>query len=171
MKNTKRIIVSALLTAVSLALFSIELFIPPFPFCPAAKIGLANIVVLFMLINKNFFRTSDYFLVLIARCILSALITGRVMSVLFSLSGGMAALGVMLLMRRLLGEKSIVGISVSGAVSHNIAQIIIAVFIYGTFSAFYYIPALFLAGVLCGILTGLCVRMINHLNLHKRFLS
>ena len=171
MKKTRRIIFCALLSAVSLALFAVELLIPPFPFCPAAKIGIANIVVLFMLTNKKLFTVSDVFLVLIVRCILSALITGRLMSVIFSLAGGLSAILIMLVMRHCLSEKNIVSISISGAVFHNIAQILVAVCVYGTFSAFYFIPSLFVAGVLCGILTGLCVRFVNRLNLHKYFIN
>ena len=53
MNKTRRIIVCALLTTVSLALFAVELLIPPFPFCPGAKIGLANIVTLYMLANNE----------------------------------------------------------------------------------------------------------------------
>ncbi len=169
MKKTKRIIICSLLTAVSLALFSVELLIPSFPFCPGAKIGLANIVVLYMINNKGLFRISDCFLVLISRCLLSALITGRLVSVFFSLSGGIAALGAMLLIRTFITEKNTVAISITGAVFHNIAQVMVAVCVYGTFSAVYYIPSLFLVGVLCGIITGICVKFINRMNLHRLF--
>ena len=96
MNNTKKTVISALLVSLSLALFAIELLIPPFPFCPAAKIGLANIVTLFMLSCRKNFKISDVFLVLISRCVLSALITGRLMSVAFSLSGGIAAIIIMI---------------------------------------------------------------------------
>lgn len=165
MKNTKRTVISALLVSLSLALFAIELLIPPFPFCPAAKIGLANIVTLYMLSCRNNFKICDVFLVLISRCILSALITGRLMSVAFSLSGGIAAILIMILVRNILSEKNIVAMSISGAVFHNLSQVIVAVCIYGTFSAFYYIPSLFIAGVVCGILTGLCVKLIVKANI------
>lgn len=161
LNKTKRIITCALLTTVALALFAVELLIPPFPFCPGAKIGLANIITLFMLSNRKFFRVSDCFGVLLSRCMLSAMLTGRILSVAFSLSGGLASMLAMLLIRKIMSEKSVVCISISGAVFHNIAQILVAVCLYGTFSALYYIPALFIVGVLCGILTGLCVRIIN----------
>lgn len=171
MKNTNRLIICALLSSVSLALFAVELLIPPFPFCPAAKIGLANVVNLFMLTNSKSFRTGDVFMVLVCRCVLAALVTGRFMSVLFSLSGGIAAVVAMLAVRFLLGEKNVVCISIAGAVFHNLVQILVAVLIYGVFSAFYYIPSMFIAGVLCGVLTGLCVKFINRINIDKRFFN
>lgn len=171
MKKTKRIITCALLTTISLALFVVELLIPPFSFCPGAKIGLANIITLFMLSNRNFFKASDCFCVLFSRCLLSALLTGRILSVAFGLSGGIASILTMLFTRKILGEKSVVCISISGAVSHNIGQVFVAVCIYGTFSAFYYIPSLFLIGVLCGMITGLCVRFINKSDFYKNMLK
>lgn len=160
-------IACGLLTAVSLALFSVELLIPAFPFCPGAKIGLANIVTLFMLTNKKVFKVSDCLLVLISRCFLSALLTGRMISIAFSLVGGIAALFSMLLINLILSSKSAISMSITGAVFHNLAQVLIAICIYGTFSAIYYIPSLFLVGVLCGALTGLCVCFINKINLFK----
>ena len=170
MNKTKRIVISALLTALSLALFSLELIIPPFPFCPGAKIGLANIVTLYMLTNENFFKKMDVFCVLTARCILAAVITGRLTSVFFSFFGGLSAFAAMLVIRRILGEKYAICISVTGAVFHNFTQIIVSILIYGTYSAFYLLPSLFVAGVACGILTGLCVEFINKLNVHNKFL-
>ena len=168
MKKTGRIVICALLTAISLALFAVELLIPSFPFIPGAKIGLANIVVLFMLTNGSFFRNRDCFLVLVSRCVLSALLTGRMMSILFSFSGGLLSFVMMIAVRKILKEKNVVCISVSGAVFHNIGQIIVAVCIYGTFSIFYYIPSLFIAGVVCGILTGLCVKLMNKSGICKK---
>ncbi len=169
MKNTKRIITCALLTAVSLALFCVELLIPSFPFCPGAKIGLANVITLFMLTNKTIFRKRDCILVLISRCMLSALLTGRMVSVLFGLSGGIVALAVMTFIRFIFDEKHVLLMSISGAVFHNLGQVVVAISIYGTFSIFYYIPSLFLIGILCGSITGLCVVFINKANLHKLF--
>lgn len=157
----KKETLSALLTAVSLSLFAVELLIPPFPFAPAAKIGLANIVTLFMLTNRNFFSSSDCFKVLIARCVLSSLITGRIASVFFSLVGGIFAVLGMLATVRITDSEHVILTSIVGAIFHNIGQMTVAFFIYGTLSIAYYLPALFLTGVLCGILTGICVVIIN----------
>lgn len=156
----KKIVLLSVLTAFSLALFALELLIPAFPLCPAAKIGLSNIIILFMLSRRNIFRTPDCFLVLVARCLLSAIVTGRLTSVFFSLGGGLAALLVMILMRRLTNNTLMV-VSISGAVFHNVGQTLVAILFYGVFSVFYMMPVFFLAGVLCGALTGACVLLIN----------
>lgn len=165
MKNTAgKTVILSVMTVLSLGLFALELLIPPFPFCPAAKIGLANIVTLFMLTRKELFRFGDCFLVLIARCILAALITGRLTAVLFSITGGILALFTMLLIRKIWNNTAV--ISVFGALAHNIGQIIVSIIIYGVFSIFYMIPVFFAAGVLSGALTGVCVILIMR---NKRF--
>lgn len=156
-----KITLLALLTALSLALFAVELLIPAFPFCPMAKIGLANTVALFMLTNPKKFFICDIFIVTIARCLLAALVTGRMMSILFSLLGGVGSVVIMFLLRCFLSEKFVVLISISGAITHNLVQIGVAVLIYGTMSAFYYIPSLFIAGVINGSLIGMCVYLLN----------
>ena len=157
----KKIVTSALLAALSLALFSIELLFPSFPFCPAAKIGLANSVSLFMITNPKRFNLCEVFTVVVVRCLLSAFLTGRLLSILFSLCSGIISVIAMLAIRIFLGKNNVVIISIVGAIFHNLAQILVAVLIYGTMSAFYYIPSMFIAGVLSGSLIGICVRLLN----------
>lgn len=159
--NPRRITICAILAGASLALFIIEMLVPPFSFAPGAKIGLANIITLFMLSNRQVFNVSDCISVLVVRCFLACIITGRIMSVVFSLTGGIAALFIMLFMMRIIGERHIVAVSISGAIVHNIVQIFVALFMYGTFSIIYYIPTLFIAGTACGSLTGMCILLIN----------
>lgn len=158
--SIRKIVLLSVLTAFSLALFALELLIPAFPFCPAAKIGLSNIIILFMLSKRTIFSIPDCFLVLVARCLLSALVTGRLTSVFFSLGGGILALLTMILMRKLTSGTVMI-ISISGAVFHNVGQTLVALMFYGVLSVFYMIPVFFLAGVLCGALTGACVLLIN----------
>ena len=166
----RKTVLLALLTAAALGLFTVELLIPPFPLCPAAKIGLANTVTLFMLTKEKLFTVMDCFLVLVARCILSALITGRLMSVLFSFCGGFLALAAMLAARKILG-KGIVAISITGAVFHNIGQTLAGIFFYGVFSVLYMLPTFFAAGILSGTVTGLCIFLINKNKSLKKFLQ
>ncbi len=156
----RKTVLLALLTAAALGLFTVELLIPPFPLCPAAKIGLANTVTLFMLSRSKQFTTADCFMVLVARCLISALVTGRLMSVLFSFCGGFLALAGMLLARKIFG-RGIVAISITGAVFHNIGQTIAGIVFYGVFSVLYMLPAFFAAGILSGTVTGLCIFIIN----------
>lgn len=160
MKNTaEKVALLAVLTGISLGLFTLELLIPPFPFCPAAKIGLANTVTLFMLIYARLFVVSDCFLVLFARCILAAVVTGRLTAILFSLVGGVFALLIMALLRKAFRYEIV--ISIGGALAHNIGQILVSLIFYGVFSIFYMLPAFMLSGILSGALTGALVMIIR----------
>lgn len=169
-RTARNITISAMLTGFALALFSVELLLPSLPFCPSAKIGLANIVTLFMICHSEYFKKRQCFLVIIARCLLAALITGRLTAVFFSLSGGICALIFMLAARRVVGSDVIV-ISIVGAIFHNLTQMAVALLFYGIFSVVYYLPALLLTGIASGIITGLCVMMISKNNFLKKILD
>lgn len=157
--DTKKLTALSLLAAAGLGLFALELLIPPFPLCPAAKIGIANTVTLFMLCFPSVFGVADCVSVTVVRCMLSALVTGRLSAAAFSLCGGIAALIAMMLCRKLISDRP-VPMSVCGAVFHNLAQIAVSAFFYGLYSAAYTIPTMFIAGILSGALTGVCVMLI-----------
>lgn len=157
--SAKKMVLMAILAGVSLGLFTIELLLPPFPFCPAAKIGLANMVTLFMLMHDRYFSAMNCFMVLFVRCILATVITGRLTAILFSLVGGIFALLAMLLFKRIVPFE--IAISICGALSHNIGQMLVSLIFYGVFSIFYMIPAFMLAGILSGALTGALVMLIR----------
>lgn len=160
MKNTaEKVVQLAVLTGVSLGLFVIELLIPPFPFCPSAKIGLANLITLFMLTHEKAFRATDCFLVLFSRCILASVVTGKLTAILFSLIGGILALLIMIMLRKI--TKSEIIMSIGGAVAHNIGQILVSLLFYGVYGVIYMIPVFMLSGILSGALTGASVMLIN----------
>ena len=71
----------------------------------------------------------------------------------------------MLLFKRM-NTFSIMGISVIGGVTHNLGQILIAVFIVNTPGLFFYLPILIVAGTLAGIAIGLiCNLLVNRIQL------
>lgn len=150
----------SLLTAVSLALFVIELQLPSFPMFPAAKIGLANTVTLLVLFLGKSWKTRDAAVIMLLRVVLGALVTGRVMAGLFSLVGGTLALLIMLLAKKLTRGHGIPLVSLFGAVGHNIGQMLVAAFFYGSLGALYYLPLFLLCGIASGLLTGFCVFFI-----------
>ena len=80
---------------------------------------------------------------------------------LYSLAGGVLSLLVMILARKSKGL-SIVGVSVLGAVSHNVAQMIVACFVVQTRAILAYLPILLVAAAVTGTLTGLIARYTFH---------
>ena len=157
--NINKLVTLALFTAMSLALFVVELQLPTIiPAVPGVKLGLANIVTLFILHRKDF-TAVDALLVVVARVCLAGFLTGNLFSLLYSFSGWIAALLVMIAFRKLFKSKLIPVTAVAGALAHNTMQICVAVFIAGA-GMLLYLPVLVLSGILSGLLTGFATNLI-----------
>ena len=118
--STRQLALCAVLTALALGLstlenlFPVTLLIP----LPGVKLGLANIVTVFALYQLG---ALPALAILTARCLLGGLFAGNASAMLFSLLGGLTAMLVMILLRRLRGL-SIYGVSIGGAAGHNLGQ-------------------------------------------------
>ncbi len=152
--DVRRLVVSGVLVSLAVVLSIVERWIPLnllIP-VPGIKLGLANIVTLFAIYRLGFL---DAAAIVVVRCLLSALFLGPA-SLLFSLFGGLAALGVMALLH--LGEGrafSIYGISMAGAAAHNVGQVAAACLILRDLSLVTsYLPMLLLVGLLTGVPTA-----------------
>ena len=149
----KRLTLCALLTALALALSYLENLFPlsfAIPL-PGIKLGLANIVTLFALYTLG---EAPALMVLICRCFLGSLFAGNLNALIFSLFGGLAAMGVMILLSRT-ERLSVYGVSIGGAAAHNCGQIAAAVVTLGNAAPLSYLPVLLIASLLTGALTGL----------------
>ena len=127
--TTRQLTLCGVLTTLALALSVAENQIPltmAIPI-PGIKLGLANIVTVFALYALG---PAQAILILLARCTLGALFAGNMNALLFSLMGGMAAMGMMILLSRL-RALSVYGVSVGGAAAHNCGQVAAAVLTLG----------------------------------------
>lgn len=149
----KRITVTGLLIALAMMLSYIEILIPFHVGVPGIKLGLANIVVLTAFF---FFPPAQVLAISLFRVLLTGLLTGSGMALVFSLAGGLCSFFVMLLCCKS-NWFSPVGISLAGGVTHNIAQLCIAVLLLQTTSLVFYLPFLLLAGIVTGLCNGLLV--------------
>lgn len=149
--RTRRITMLGLLTTIALTIFMIESALPALAPIPGIKLGLANIVTLFILIR---FQVRDAILVLFIRIILASVFAGQMVSFLYSICGGVLCLAVMALVNRVLDKKFIFLTSVFGAIAHNIGQILAAYFVLGMSGVFVYVPFLIISGVVTGLFTG-----------------
>lgn len=141
----------SMLIAAAIALGWIERMIPLENVLPGVKLGLANVVVLVAL---DRFGTKEAVLVMLLRVLLSGFLFSTPSALLYSLSGGILSLVVMipaLHWKRL----SLIGVSVLGATCHNIGQWIAVVFVTQTSGIILYLPILMLSGLACGFVTGL----------------
>lgn len=125
---------------------------------PGAKIGLANVVTLVLLVTES---PRLLWLVTAGRVVLAALLTGTLFSVSFALSigGSIAALLVMgFLWRRFPRVFSLNGLSLIGAVAHNCGQLITLYLLVPGTGLFYLLPWALLLALPSGWLTGVLAR-------------
>ena len=155
MKNTKRLVLLAMLTAVAMILSYVESLLPSVGI-PGVKMGLANIAVIFALFRFGWKEAAALSLV---RVVLVSLLFGSVGAMLYSLAGAVLSLAVMALLRRI-DRFSTVGISVAGGVAHNAGQILMAMLILQTKQLLVYLPVLAVSGIAGGVLTGLAAALL-----------
>ena len=154
---TKRLTHMAILTVVALTIFIVELQLPNLTPIPGVKLGLANIITVYAMFVLG---PADTICIMIARILLGSLVSGQMMSLFYSLAGGLFCYLVMLVMRRLFTAKQIWICSVLGAVAHNIGQITVAILITQTPALICYLPILMVAGIIAGVFTGLCAQLV-----------
>ncbi|MBQ1384810.1 MAG: Gx transporter family protein [Firmicutes bacterium] len=155
--NAKRITTMGLLTAVALIIFVIEAQIPPLVPVPGVKLGLANIVTVYAMFALG---PRDTFMILMVRILLGSVFAGSLMSMLFSLGGGICCFLVMLFLRRILSPDQIWICSVIGAMAHGIGQMAVTVAVYRTGQLLIYLPVLMLSGMIAGAFTGMCAQLV-----------
>ena len=148
--NQKKLSYLGLFAAVAIIFGYVESLLPFFAGIPGMKLGLANLAVLFILEKYTWKEAA---LVSIVRIIVIGFMFGNLFSILYSLAGAALSLAVMTFMKKKSGF-SILGISVAGGESHNIAQLINAGVITMTSGLIYYAPALLISGVITGLLIG-----------------
>lgn len=167
--KTKKITMLGLLTTIALTIFMIESSLPALAPIPGIKLGLANIVTLFILLR---FKVSDAVLVLIIRIILASVFAGQLVSFIYSICGGFLCLLVMALVNKLLDRRFIFLTSVLGAMAHNTGQILAAYFVLRMSGILVYVPFLMISGLVTGLFTGLIChyadKHIPHIDIQDR---
>ena len=120
MKNkNKTVAFLGLCTSLALILAYVEIILGPlFPAIPGIKMGLPNIVIVFLLYRKGIMSA---LCVSFVRIVLVSILFGNAMSFLYSLAGAALSLVVMILLQKL-NIMSAVGVSVAGGVTHGDAS-------------------------------------------------
>lgn len=170
LSNTRRVVYLGLATGLALGLHIFEALIP-MPtglIVPGFKLGLANIVTLYVIMN---FSMKDAVVVSILRTVLGALLSGTFMTVTFyfSFAGGLISAIVMGLLYKY-GSKyfSMLGVSLVGAVTHNLAQLTVASLVIQTAGIFAYLPYMLFFALPTGFFVGLVTGKVNK---HYSFLA
>lgn len=156
--STKRMALLAVYTTIALTIFTIESMIPPLVPIHGVKLGLANVITLWLLM---YFNWKDALLVLLMRILIASMVAGQMLSFTYSLSGGLLCLIVMGLLYQLLGKKAIIFVSIIGAIFHNIGQVLMALVVLQSQAPLAYLPILLISAIITGTFTGLCAHFAS----------
>ena len=154
--KTKRVAFLGMCIALSMILSFVESQIPPLMAVPGVKVGLPNIVMVFMLYKIGAKETA---IVSILRVILVGILFGTPLSMIYSLVGAALSLIGMILLKKT-NLFAPITVSVAGGILHNIGQIATACIVMETAQIAYYLPVLLISGTVAGILIGLTAAMI-----------
>lgn len=150
-----KLVYISLLISIATVVHAVEKVLPPLPFpVPGIKLGLANI---FTLVTLNLFNFFEGFTVAILRTFLAGLITGNFgITFIVSMSGAIFSTLIMGIVIKLFRKHiSNVGISIIGAIAHNVAQLFAVSFIFRTYLFFSYLPWLLVFAIPTGVFVGL----------------
>ena len=147
--KVKTVALIGVCASMAMILSYVESFVPSPVY--GVKIGLPNIVIVFLLYKLGFARAAG---VSIVRVILTALLFGSIMSLWYSLAGAALSLLVMTLLKKT-KLFSTVGVSVMGGIAHNMAQLGVAVLVTGVGAIAYYLPTLIIGGLVAGVVIGI----------------
>ena len=149
--KTKKVAMLGLTIALAMIMSYIEALVPLSFAVPGIKMGLANIVIIFVLYKIG---TKEAILVSIIRVILVSLLFSNVMAMAYSIAGAVLSLSVMWLLKKT-DKFSFVGVSIAGGIMHNVGQIIMAVILLGTEQIALYLPVLIITGTVTGVVIGI----------------
>lgn len=156
-KRIKRITFLALCTSVALLLSYVEMLVPPiFTGIPGIKMGLPNIAIMLLLYRVG---AKEAIAVSFIRIVMTSILFGNITMFWYSLAGAVCSLAVMILLKKL-DFLSTVGVSVAGALMHNVGQIIVAMLLMHTSAIGYYLIVLSITGTISGIFVGLCGALV-----------
>ncbi len=156
--TTRKVALVGLLAALALVLSWLESMLPPLPMLPpGAKLGLSNIVTMYAAGAVGLWPAMG---IALLKGAFSGLMQGSV-AFCMSTAGGLCSTFVMWLLQRPKKRPfGTIGLGVAGAVTHNLAQLLVAILLT-TPAVAYYAPFLLLFGVFFGILTGIVLRVVS----------
>ena len=150
--STKKIALLGVLTSVALVLSYLEALLPPISTAaPGIKMGLPNIIIVFLLYK---FGLKEALTVSAIRVFVVALLFGNVMTLAYSVAGAVLSLGLMTIFKKV-KLFSIIGVSIIGGISHNLGQILVAIFLFDTIQIGYYMIILAITGTIAGVVIGI----------------
>ncbi len=160
-KTNKEIALTGVFIALSMILSYLESLVPVSFAVPGIKLGLANLVTIVALYKLGL---RDTIIISLGRILLSGVLFGNMMIIIYSLAGACLSILVMVLVKKL-KMFSATGVSICGAIAHNFGQILVAVITLENMNIMYYMIILAIAGAVAGavigVLSGMIIRNIR----------
>ncbi len=161
----KKIAFIGLTLALAMILSFVESRIPPLVAIPGIKIGLPNLVIVFLLYRVGWKEAA---LVNVLRVVLVSVLFGNAQTFVFGIVGASVSLVGMILLKKT-DWFSCVAVSIAGGILHNVGQIVTACFWTETAQIAFYLPVLLasgtVAGAVIGLVSGLLVKRLEKLKL------
>ncbi len=154
----KNLQLSMLLT-LAVVISIIESFFPVFSsIIPGFKLGLANVVIVFALF---YFGYKEAIFIAIFKVLLVGILRTGLFSVtfFFSLSGAIVSVLMMIILYKF-NRFSVVGVSLGGAVFHNLGQLLFAALFLNMGQLLYYVPIVILLAIPSGIIVGFLAKTL-----------
>ena len=136
--KTKRVAFLGLAIALAMVLSFVESQIPALVAIPGIKVGLPNLVIVFLLYKVGW---KEAVIVSIVRTFLVSVLFGNMQTFTFSVIGAAVSLICMILLKKL-NWFSCIAVSITGGVFHNVGQIIAACIWTQTEEVVLYLPVL-----------------------------
>jgi heptaprenyl diphosphate synthase len=146
----------ALLLALALILGWVESLLPIAPGLPGIKLGLANTVLLYAVCLCG---ARQSFLLMLGKAVLSGFLFAGLSGLLYSLAGGVLSLVAMLMAKRIPGI-GVPGVSVCGALLHNVGQTLVACVLVQPRAALTYLPILLFSAIITGVSIGVAAQSV-----------
>ena len=155
--KTRKLTQMALLTAIALTIFMVEAQIPALVPVPGVKLGLSNIVTVFAVFAMGPKEAAS---ILFVRIFLGAVFAGNFSTIFYSAAGGTLAIGVSIVLRKLLTQKQLWVAGVMGAIAHSVGQMAMAITITQTVGLVSYLPVMIICSIITGLFTGFCAQFL-----------
>ena len=156
--KTRKLTRMALLTGIALTIFMVEAQLPGLTPVPGIKLGLSNIVTVYAVFTMGPGPAAE---ILFYRVFLGAVFAGQMSTIFYSGAGGVLAILVTILSRKILSRKQIWIAGVLGAIAHSVGQMIAALLITQTPGLIAYLPVMILVSIFTGAFTGFCAQFLT----------
>ena len=153
----KKLALAAIFLTIMLVLGYIESLFPISGTIPGIKLGISNSIIL---LSLYWLGISISCALMIMKVLISSFLFGNMTTIIFGLSGGTLSILIMILLVYVLNGVSPIVAGISGAVMHNVGQVLVAMIIVNNDKMLYYMGILILIGIGTGFVTGTIAKII-----------